>query len=447
MIAEAVAYYDQLLTKKHFATTYDHLSRAIERHRLYSKTGQPICSVLRPHILDRAAEERIRRAAVLVNSAVIRVADKLLADPVLAKAAGLPKYFEPIFTVDRAHPRPPLMSRIDGFLDAAGEIRFIEYNGGPVLVAEDEELAAAFTSMPIALEFAKRFPFRVAPMMEALLAATYAAHETQGGRGAPTIAAIRTKTRLSRELGYLAWRGCRVVHVSMEELTERSGELFVRDLRIDFVHFGWSELLDLLHVQKRGDGADALLSALRADKVRLISGCSRGLLSSAKILFEILSDPSNTALFDREVAAALARHIPWTRRVRDCRTSFKGRTIDLVPFVQGNRDAFVIKPSGGSEGEGVALGWDCDQNEWEKTLRLALVRPYVVQERVPVPTQSFPAIIDGKLEMVDRLMDLNPYVWNGEQVLGQLTRIAPRGKLNLGAADASGSMTAGWTLE
>jgi uncharacterized circularly permuted ATP-grasp superfamily protein len=168
------------------------------------------------------------------------------------------------------------------------------------------------------------------------------------------------------------------------------------------------------------------------------------LLGGTKIVFELLTDTSYAHLFDKEVVGALRKHVPWTRRLRECWTVLEGESIDLMPFTARHQERFVVKPSGGSSGEGVVLGWECDTQTWERTLKLALSRPYVVQERVFAPKERFPVMDTGNLSAVERFVDFDPYVWNATQVRGHLVRISSGQVLNLGGG---GSTTARWILE
>jgi len=441
---EAVAHYDALLFDKHRESTQAEFARAIERHHLYLD-DRPRCDLLRPHMVDAQTYDRARRAAALVNRGIVGLVERLLRDPALLEAAGVPSYFEPILAIDRDTGGPCTMARLDGFLDETGTIKFIEYNTDPWggTIAESDEFDAAFSAMPIAKEFAARFPFTTVRVLDLVLEALYVDHERAGGRGPPAIAMVDTTTKptLLRELSYAASRGCPVVSAALDELFEEDGELFVEDQRVDVVFIPWPQLLEVL--LGGGDAGKPLRSALARRSVRTLTGVSRGLLSGAKILFDLLSDPAHAHLFDRDVAEALARHVPWTRRVRDCKTPFGNETIDLLPYIEAHPERFALKPSGGQDGKGVVLGWECDRAEWQQTLKRAMSRPHVVQERVSPPAQPFPALVDGTVGMVDRLVDFNPYIWNADRIEGALVRANKSGRLNI---YAGGSVPGKWIL-
>jgi hypothetical protein len=83
------------------------------------------------------------------------------------------------------------------------------------------------------------------------------------------------------------------------------------------------------------------------------------------------------------------------------------------------------------------LGWTVNDSEWAAAVQTALREPYVVQEKIRLPYEPFPSVHDGKLHVIDRLMDTNPYVAFGQFVHGCLTRISTEQLLNVTAGGGS----------
>jgi uncharacterized circularly permuted ATP-grasp superfamily protein len=156
-----------------------------------------------------------------------------------------------------------------------------------------------------------------------------------------------------------------------------------------------------------------------------------------KGLFALASDPANARLFEPDVARALARHIPWTRKVRERKTIYDDSEVDLVEFIAGNRERLVLKPNGEYGGKGVVLGWECDEGEWQSALKEALEASYIVQERVGLGREVFPAIVDDRLSFDERYLDLDPYIWNGTGVEGCGVRLSQLALLNVSAGGGS----------
>ncbi|MCA1639060.1 MAG: hypothetical protein LC768_12135 [Acidobacteria bacterium] len=115
------------------------------------------------------------------------------------------------------------------------------------------------------------------------------------------------------------------------------------------------------------------LSRAYADGRVFMANSFRSKIAHKKAGFAILSDEQYEKLFTPEQLAVIHRHIPWTRRVCDCRMTREGREIDLLEFLRRGREEFLLKPNDDYGGKGIKLGWEMSQAEWETALNEALV--------------------------------------------------------------------------
>jgi uncharacterized circularly permuted ATP-grasp superfamily protein len=109
----------------------------------------------------------------------------------------------------------------------------------------------------------------------------------------------------------------------------------------------------------------------------------------------------------------------------------------LLPFLVKNKDEFVIKPNDEYGGKGVVLGWEVKSEEWEAALKTALNEPSIVQRRVALPKIPYASWVDGSVEIYDRMIDTNPFIWYGSYVDGCLTRLSTEALLNVTAGGGS----------
>jgi hypothetical protein len=168
----------------------------------------------------------------------------------------------------------------------------------------------------------------------------------------------------------------------------------------------------------------------------------RSKLAHKKASFAVLSDPGYQHLFEADEIRAIQKHIPWTRYVSNCRTSFHGSEHDLVPLIRKEQNRFVLKPNDDYGGHGVFLGWEVDAMTWEQAIQLALEKPYVVQERVPIEKTSIPAFSD-RVSVDEMFVDFNPFLFRNE-VEGALIRLSASSLLNV---SSGGGQTALLVLE
>jgi uncharacterized circularly permuted ATP-grasp superfamily protein len=160
-----------------------------------------------------------------------------------------------------------------------------------------------------------------------------------------------------------------------------------------------------------------------------------------KASLAVLSDERNTDMFTDTERDAIAMHIPWTRVVEERHTQFHGAEIDLPAFVLENRERLVLKPNDEYGGSGIVLGWDVDDAGWEEALQLALAEPYIVQERITLPEEAYPSLVDGRVEVTDRIIDTAPFVFHGAFMDGCLTRLSSDPLVNVTAGGGSSLAT------
>jgi uncharacterized circularly permuted ATP-grasp superfamily protein len=159
----------------------------------------------------------------------------------------------------------------------------------------------------------------------------------------------------------------------------------------------------------------------------------RAKLLHKKMSLALLSDDRYERLYTAAQRAAIARHIPWTRRVHEGHTTYRGRVVDLVDFMVANRERLVLKPNDEYGGKGVVLGWQVSPPDWEQTMLAALTSSYVVQERVPVPREPFPVVLE-RVHFLDLAVDHDPYLYWAH---GALTRLSASALLNVTAGAGS----------
>jgi hypothetical protein len=217
------------------------------------------------------------------------------------------------------------------------------------------------------------------------------------------------------------------------QLEYRNGQLLVDG--INPIHLIYKRVL-LSELVNREGIDHPVIRAVREHAVCMVNPFSCKVLHK-KSSFAVLSDEANEDLFSLEEQEAIKNYIPWTRIVTERYTSYKGQEIDLLPYLSRNKDVFVLKPNDEYGGKGIILGWETEQSQWESDLRTALAEPYIVQQRIPVPTEPYPSLVEGRVQIYDRWIDTNPYIWYGEFVSGCLTRLSTEELLNVTAGGGS----------
>ena len=97
----------------------------------------------------------------------------------------------------------------------------------------------------------------------------------------------------------------------------------------------------------------------------------------------------------------------------------------------------MLKPNDDYGGAGIVLGWTVDGDTWTSALRNSVTNPYVIQERVGIPAEGFPSLVDGKAQVVDRMYDTAPFLCDGAYMDGWMCRLSTAALLNVTAGGGS----------
>jgi len=415
--------------------------------------GRPICSVLQPVFIDGETYDGMLRDTLLVVRGFSAVISSARTDPALRARIGLSPRHEQVLARASTLPRVAI-GRMDGLL-VEGGYRFIEYNpfsqgvmcGG---VGHVDPLRGAFEQMAVLQEVAARFVLRPIPTKPRLLEALCSLRDDRPA-SAPLVALIDVPAPGKTEadpidfdsfepdlvpcLPYLAAAGCRFSECKASQLAYGGGRLLDaigRPIDVVFVN-GSRSYLDTCSPD------DPLLRAVVEGAVVTGDGYPVGDIVQHKGLFAELSDPDRGFALDDEIAEAVARAVPWTRRLaRDAVTRFEGERVALEPFVRASRDHLVLKPSAEEGGQGVVLGWQCDEAAWDAAVTEALGRgDYVVQERVRMAQRTLPVLRDGAVHRMPFYFDVDPYVWADRIASSGFVRVSESERLNMTSGHGS----------
>jgi hypothetical protein len=440
---DAVSAYHDLLTEDVAAETQGLLDDGLRRRGLFFG-GRAICTVLRPRFLAPGQYRDIQRRMRPLLTAFARAHEAAVADDAFRKQFGLLDWEEALVRTDPGFRHPSPTSRIDSFYTAeTGTLLVTEYNAEtPAAIAYNDVLSEIFYTLPVMRAFLRQYEVRALPGRHSLLHALLDAyHQWSGRRERPRICILdwrEVPTYSEFELfnDYFTAQGIESFIGDPRAADYRGGRLFVGGRPVDLIYKRVliSELVD------RGGLDHPVVRAVR-DRAACMVNPFRCKILHKKASLAVLSDERNAGLFDPEQRRAIAAHVPWTRRVEERRTIYDGLPVDLIPFVLEHRERFVLKPDDEYGGKGIVLGWEVAAPEWERAVRAALSECSVVQERVAIPTEPYPSVVDGRLEVLDRLLDTNPYVYCGEYVDGCMTRLSTAALLNVTAGGGSTTPT------
>jgi len=461
----AIQYYHELVSKMDTAALAEISARFIDDLREHKACygERPLSTFLRPKFVTPEQFNLIKEVCRVLREAVVKVKEAIFAQPDFFAQVGLSEGERLLCEIDPGFSRLSITSRWDSFMtespisldknkkEVGGIVlKFVELNADtPAGIAYNDVMSDIYLRLPFMMEFRRRYnvqPFAIRAILLRELLATY--KEWQGNksdRKMPQIGIIdwrgvSTWPEFELLQEYFVSQGIKTVLADPRELDyshDKSGRGILRagDFEIDLIYkrVVTSEFIEKL------DEVQAMYNAVKNHDVCLINPF-RAKLVHKKSLFALLTHERNQHLFETEEQEVIRRHIPWTRRIEQCETMYRGKRIDLCDYIAQHKDDFVIKPNDEYGGKGVHLGWETSQEQWEKLIKNALDDFYVVQEKVPIARESFPyfdpALRD--LRFADLIVDFDPYVF-GPVVGGVLTRLSASSLANVTAGGGSTS--------
>ncbi|HYL64523.1 MAG TPA: hypothetical protein VE077_18060 [Candidatus Methylomirabilis sp.] len=392
------------------------------------------CPFLRPFFLTPEDEERVRTVAETIADLGERVVTAALADKHLFAQFHLRDEEEHLARIP-AYGRASTASRLDAFL-LPDSLKFAEYNGeSPAGAGYAETLAEIFREIPVMSKFTQKYEAYSYPLSSKLLEALLASYRDWGGSADPPQIAIvdweEVPTRSEFEILQHRFEkmGVPTLIADPRELEFDGNKLTANEKKIDLVY---RRVLINDIVAKPAECAP-LVKAYTANAV-CVANTFRCKIPHVKTFFAVLTDEQNGALFSHSERELIRRHIPWTRVVADVKTAHYGQPIELLAFVEKERENLVLKPSDEYGGSGVTLGWETSESAWDAAIERALSLKngvWIVQERIPIRREVFPYIANiGKVDYRDMLVDFAPYLFLGK-VCGFLTRLSATGLANV----------------
>ena len=446
MLADAIDQYHELLDVELAAESQARLDDQLRRRGLFFG-DRALCTVLRPRFLSAAQYRFLQRRAALILRAFHTAYRAALENERILAQFKLAEWECALIRHDPGFRDPSPVSRLDAFfVGESGGLRFTEYNAEtPAGGAYNDVLTEAFYGLPIVREFLKHWDVRPLPARHNVLHALLDAYQQWSGRSAlPRIAIVDwaevpTRNEFVLFQDYFERQGVDCVIADPREMQYSGGKLLAGGAPVDLVY----KRVLITELVEREGMENPVLRAVLDGAVCMVNPLRCKILHK-KASLAVLSDDRNASLFSAEEREAIEAHIPWTRVVEERKTAVfgdSGSTADLLPFIAAHRDQLVLKPNDEYGGKGIVLGWEVDQAEWERSIRAALEEPYIVQQRVALPSEPYPSFVDGKVHVVDRMVDTAPYAAYGAYVDGCLSRLSTAALLNVTAGGGSQTPT------
>ncbi len=384
----------------------------------------------KPHLLSPQQEHLLKR----VNSVMMEIVNT--ATRLYFEQPELRQYFQlnpgsaELVEIDPGYPRNVILARFDAFLEGEA-FKIIEFNcDSPAGAGYADGLEELLFQEKLLAKFFSEYAVKRESRCERLLTTLLEVWEEFGGYEVPNLAIVDWRTARTRPecevfKEYFESKGYKTVICDPRELSYKGGKLYHKNFRIHLVYRRaiFEELLEHL---------DEIQSFLEAYKDRAICVVNplRSRLGSTKGLLSILTNPDYDHFFTEAENVFKRNHLPWTRRLQDADKFYGGKKMYLIDFLKDEKETLILKPSLGFGGKDVVVGRETKDEEWNTAIDRALKGDYVVQEFVNIPILTVPTVVNQKLEMAYKKVNLNCLVF-GTKLAGNLSRLSDESVINV----------------
>jgi hypothetical protein len=442
----ALQHYHDLCTTGTLAQqSWDVLAPGMQERNLVFG-DRPLCTVLRPLFHTEADYQFLQERTTLILGVFRKLTQAMLAEAKLRRQVFLDRAEEQLISIPTGYQTNIPTARLDSFFARSAKgnhsLNFIEFNGeSPAGMAYNDVLAELFLETPLLQHFQDRYdvaPLEVRPYaLDALLRIYYQWRGNQSKLPDMAIvdwAGVPTTSEFYLFQEYFAQHDIEITICTPDDLDFHHGKLYAGEREIDYVYKRvlTTELLQKYHLDH------PIIEALRAGVICMANPFTCKLVHK-KASFAVASDERNAGLFKSSEREAIRQHIPWTRIIEERYTFDRlDKRIDLLPWASDNKERLVLKPNDEYGGKGVLIGWETGQSAWDKALEAALNEPSIIQERAEIAYEDFPRIdANGNVEISERLVDCDPFLFHGDTVGGCLTRLSTVTLLNVTAGGGS----------
>jgi hypothetical protein len=440
MSTAAIQAYHDLLTDDGLAQETSAVLTSQLANRGLVFGGRPLATVLRPRLITRVQYDRVMDLTHRLMPAFDAILQAALSDESVRAQFRMADWEEQLLRASPPVPCASPTSRLDYFVnDETGEMSLTEYNAEtPAGAAYNDALSDTFIELPVMRQFARRWEVLPLPTRHGVIRSLLDAWSAwRGVREVPQIgivdwAEVPTRSEFALFQAHFRQLGIPCAIVDPRDATYDGETLRFGDTPVTLVY----KRVLLHELAERGGVDHPIFRAVRDGKVCMVNTVHCKILHK-KASLAALTDERNAHLLSAAQHAAVAACIPWTRVVEERTTEFHGARIDLLAYAAANRDRFVLKPNDDYGGAGIVLGWTVDSETWNAALRTAVATPYVIQERVSIPSEGYPSLVDGRAQVIDRMYDTAPFLCDGAYADGWMCRLSTAALLNVTAGGGS----------
>lgn len=362
---------------------------------------------------DVKALENIGKSMMNISN---KLTDRFIKDKEFRKKFGFPKFIEELIEIDNGYGVNIPIARFDLFYEDKDNFMFCELNTDGSSAMNEDYIFSNIMLESLALEdFSKDKKVSAFELFRSWVRESIKIYKKiDDPKEKPNVAIVDFKESAT-DMEFLEFQkayrdeGYSCIIADPRDLTYRDGGLYHEDYRIDLVY---RRMVSYEIIDNRDEITD-FLTAYR-ERAFVCIGSLKSQVIHNKIFFKILHDEDTLAYLTEEERDFVKKRIPYTG-------IFAGSE-EIFNKVLDGKDKYIMKPMDLNASQGVYVGRDFSDEEWEKRLGESFDKDYIYQEYFDPFERDFLLKTDNGFEADSFKTTIGLYMYN-EKLKGLYSRI------------------------
>lgn len=378
---------------------------------------KPIRSLYHPYVLSSFEFQWIKTKAEKLWGILEKTGQLLLTDKEVADFFDFSSEFEELLLIDPGYEIKIPITRFDAFYNGKGKLKFCEFNtDGTSGMNETNTMEECFLSTDLGRTLQNTYSLEKCELRKSLLDTLLKGYNSFANNldsKKPNIAIVdlldkATIAEFEALKDVFIHEGYKTIIADPRDLTFHDGKLWAGNFRIDLVYRravttelfeSYGAVQDFIRAYK--ENAFCMVGSLRSEAAH------------SKLVFTFLTSPTAKNYFSKEEITFIKEHIPYTIKLNS-------KDESLIEPILSEKDNYIIKPHNAYGSQGLYMGKDCSQREWEQLVKDNMDKNYIAQELINIPTEPF---ITSSGEIKQLKVNLSPFLYGGE-LKGFYTRVS-----------------------
>lgn len=380
--------------------------------------GVPVPTLYNPYYVTDEDYDDFKYITGTMLNIIDKVTKEYIENREYRRRFMYPEFLEELILVDNGYDMNVPIGRFDFFYDDRENFTFIELNtDGASCMNEDNTIGKIMLDTAADKKLAEKYDLDYFELFKSWVKTTIDIYNEFDGENKvekPNVAIVdftesATMTDFMKfkeayeSLGY----NCEIV--DPRDVVYRDGKMYVEDYRIDLVY----RRIVTFELVNNVDEVSQFIEAYK-NKAFCCIGSLKSQIGHNKIFFKILHDKETMDLLTVDEKEYVRRHIPFTALFSGDRAVFDD--------VLKNKDKYIMKPMDMNASQGVFVGRDKTQHEWEEKLKEVWDKDYIYQEFVDPYGREFATFEGDKLVPKEFGVVTGVFLY-GEEIAGVYSRI------------------------